>query len=255
MPFPILAVAGLALAAYGAIQKAQSEKKAKQNLANRPTYSPLPEDTTDLRLAENMANTGMSGSALQQLQNNTDRALSTSTNAALMGGGDPNVLSNIVDKSQNAYNQTAIYEDQARQQNLRQLLGMYGQYNQQRQFNADKQYQVNQYGPWADRQQLYAQGIAGGQQTMNSGINMFGSGLAGYVSNMGNYRAPVAQQPQGQTGGSGFNASSGGVPYGGYSSSFGNTPSTGGGGMGEPSSGNTPGTGQWGWGSYMPVYR
>lgn len=256
MPFPILAVAGLALAAYGAIQKAQSEKKARQNLANRPTYNPLPEDPTEMRLAENMANTGMSGSALQQLQNNTDRLLSTSANSALMSGGDPNTLATIVDRSQNAYNQNALYEDQARQQNLRQLLGVYSAANQQRQFNADKQFQVNQYGPWADRQQLYAQGIAGGQQTMTSGISMFGSGLASYVGNMGNYGAP-ATASQGATGGSqgfGSTPSSGAVPYGGYSS--GNVPGTGASMGGDASSGNVPNSTQgWGWNGYMPVYR
>jgi len=174
-----LALAGLGLAIYGEVKKSQAEKRAKQNLANRPKYSALPEDDSELNLATQQANQGMGANARQQLQNNTDRNLSTSANAVLMGGGDANAIGSLADRTQNAYNNSAIYDDQARQQHLNTLLGTMSRYNAQRQGTADKQFQVNQYAPWADRQQLYAQQIAGGQQTMNSGINIFAKGASG----------------------------------------------------------------------------
>ncbi len=174
-----LAAVGAGLAIYGAVKKGQAEKRAKQNLANRPKYAPIDEDQSELNLATSQANQGMGASARQQLQNNTDRTLSTSANAILMGGGDANAIGNLAERSQNAYNQNAIYDDQVRQQHLGNLMKTYSLYNAQRRGDADKQFQVNQYGPWADRQQLYGQQVAGGQQTMNSGINMFTSAASG----------------------------------------------------------------------------
>jgi len=174
----VLAGAGLALAGYGAIKQSQAEKRAKRNLANRPTYTPLPEDDSALNLAESQAGIGMGARARQQLANQTHRNLATSSNAILMGGVDPNAIAASAERIQNSYNNAAIYDDQARQQHLGMLLNEYNRYANMRQGNADKSFQINQYAPWADRQQLYAQQIAGGQQTMNSGINIATSSLA-----------------------------------------------------------------------------
>ena len=252
----VLGIAGLGLAAYGAIHKAQQEKKAAQNLANRPTYKPLPEDDSELRIAESMANNGMSGNARQALQNNTDRTLATTTNAALMGGADQNAIAGIVDRSQNSYNQNALYEDQARMQNLRQLMQTYSRYNAQRQGNADKQFQVNQYAPWADKQQMFAQNIAGAQQTMNSGINMFGSAASGYLSGMGGNSSAASNSS-----GNGMGSMIGNEGVSGAVSGFGGASS--GGGYASPGAtgsdnftnwGNGE-SGKWNMGGYMPVYQ
>lgn len=251
-----LGLGGLALAAYGAIHKAQQEKKASQNLANRPTYNPLPEDDSELRIAESMASNGMSGNARQALQNNADRSLATTTNAALMGGADPNTIAGIADRSQNAYNQNALYEDQARMQNLRTLMSTYSRYNAQRQGNADKQFQVNQYAPWADRQQMYAQNIAGASQTMNSGINMFGSALGGYLNGVGGNGSPTTATTQigqgsalGELGASGAMSGFSGGGGAGYSSPMAT------GSDNFTNWGNGEGGGKWSMGGYMPVYQ
>ncbi len=192
-----LGLAGLALAGYGEIKKNQAEKRAKQNLANRPKYSALPEDDSELNLATQQASQGMGSGARQQLDNNTDRNLATSANAILMGGGDANAIGSLADKTQNAYNNVAIYDDQARQMHLNTLLGTMSRYNAQRQGNADKEFQVNQYGPWADRQQLEAQHIAGGQQTFNSGLGLFAKGLSG-LNYMGGQGTGISPQNYGR---------------------------------------------------------
>lgn len=179
MAFPIALAVGAGLALYGAYQKSQAEKKAKANLANRPTYEPIPEDQSELNLAQAQGNIGMGAGARTVLQNNADRLLSTSTNAALMAGADANTIAGITERAQNAYNQNAIYDDQVRQGHLANLMRTYSMYNAQRRGDADKQFQVNQYGPWADRQQLFSSQIAGGQQTMNSGLGLVGQSLSG----------------------------------------------------------------------------
>ncbi len=217
-----LAAVGAGLAIYGAVKKSQAEKRAKQNIANRPKYAPIPEDTSELDLAEQQANIGMGAAARQQLNTNTDRALATTTSAALMGGGDANAIGSIVDRSQNTYNQTALYDDQVRQGHLNTLMKTYAGYNSQRRGDADKQFQVNQYGPWADRQQLYASQVAGGQQTMNSGINLFAKGATGALSGMGQGGDSGMGDTGSQMAGGGGTGSSGGSE-----ASFGNTPGTG----------------------------
>ncbi len=193
----IIGAVGLGLAAYGAIKKGQAEKKAKQNLANRPKYSALPEDQSELRLAEQQANVGMGGAAKQQLQNNTDRQLAANANAIMMGGGNANAIAGLADRTQNAYNNNAIYDDQTRQAHISQLLGTYNQYNAMRQGNADKSFQYNEDAPWKDRQQLYSSQMAGGQQTMNSGINIATQSIGGM--NFGGNKGGVQSQPYGNT--------------------------------------------------------
>ncbi len=147
---------GAGTAIYGAIQKKKAERAAAAN--TRPKYSIPNEEYDALNLAEGQANMGMGAGARQQLQNNTDRAIATTANATLMGGGDANAIGNIVDKSQNAYNNNAVYDDQVRLANLSRLQSNY----QRMAANRDKQWQA--------------------QQLQTSGMNMFGGGLASTIN-------------------------------------------------------------------------
>jgi len=180
MPVTIGLGLSAATAIYGGIKSAQANKLAKQNLASRPVYTPLPEDDSALNLAESQANQGMGANAKQALLNNSQNNTAAITNAITMGGGDANSLSNAVIKEQQGLNNLAVYDDQARQSHLGTLLSTYGQYANQRQANADKQFQVNQYAPWADKQQLYTQQQLAGQQLLSSGLGSLGKGLMSY---------------------------------------------------------------------------
>lgn len=208
---------GLGLSAitaiYGGIEGAQAKKAALNNLNNRPQWQPLPEDDNQLNLAESQANQGMGAGARQTLLNNSQNNTSAVTEAALMGGGDANTSANIVDKSQQQLNNLATYDDQARQSHLQTLMGTYNQYANQRQANADKEFQINKYAPWADRQQLYGQQMQSGQNLLMSGLNTFGKGLMGLGGSGGD---------NGNNGGSSFGGggnSGGGLGGGSYDSS------------------------------------
>jgi hypothetical protein len=209
-----IAIVGAGVAIYGAVKKNQAANQAKANLAKRPTYQ-AQTDNSELNLAQAQAQQGMSAGAQQQLQNNADRSISGLSNAALMGGADANSVAYLADKSQNAYNNNALYGDQVRQQHLGALLNTYGSYAALNQANADKAFQFNKYAPWADQQQLYSQQIAGGQQTMLSGINMGVKGLAGAASASRNDDV----KPSARTFGSGST-------QGQYMDALGDTPST-----------------------------
>lgn len=181
----VLGTVALGTAIYGGIKSAQAAKAAKANLANRPTYTPLPEDDSELNLAESNAATGMSDASKQALLNNNQSAQAASINAIQRNGGDANSIGSTYQAAQNGLNQNAIYDDTARQQHLNTLMGVYSSYNAQRNANNDKQFQVNQYAPWADRQQLYTQQQAAGQQLMMSGISSLGKAAGAYAGGGG----------------------------------------------------------------------
>src|ERR1035437_6230501 len=150
MPAGGLALAGVGLlvgggeALWGNSQKKKYQSQIDALNANRPQYQ-IPQSEQNIQnLAMSRANQGMGAGANQQLQNNTDRALSTTANAALMGGADANSIGNIVDKSQQGYNQNAIYNDQARLSNLNNLQTAWARNTA----NQDKQWDINQYQPW-----------------------------------------------------------------------------------------------------------
>lgn len=178
MPAGGLVTAGVGAAGtliYGAIKESKAKKQQAALNASRPKYT-IPQSEADIQnLAESRANQGMGAGARQQLQNNSDRALATGTNAALMGGADPNTIGNIVDKSQNAYGQNAIYDDQVRLKNLDNLQNAWARNTA----NQDKAWDINTNQPWKDDKTANSQQIQAANNTINSGISQLGSAAAG----------------------------------------------------------------------------
>lgn len=180
--------------AYGAIEKSKAKKQQAALLASRPKYT-IPQSETDIQnLAESRANQGMGAGARQQLQNNADRALSTSTNAALMGGGDANSIGNIVDKSTNAYSQNAIYDDQQRLKNLDMLQTTWARNTA----NQDKQWDINNNQPWKDQTTANSQDLQYANGVINQGIGSLGkaaSGAAGAIGSGGGASSGMGYSP------------------------------------------------------------
>lgn len=179
MPAGGLAVAGLGLligggeALFGAHDKKKYQSQIDALNSNRPQYQINPEEYNIQNLAESRANQGMGAGARQQLQNNTDRGLATTANAALMGGADANTLGGIVDKSQNAYNQNAVYDDQARLQNLNNMQQSWARMSA----NEDKKWNINTEQPWKDKMTALNQQLTGANNMMMGGINLAAGGL------------------------------------------------------------------------------
>lgn len=174
-----IAAVGLGIAIYGEVKKSQAEKAAKNNLANRPTYTPLPEDDSQLNLAESNASQGMDPTSRQALLNNSQANTAANINAIQRNGGDANAIGNAEGQEQTGLNNLSIYDDQTRQSHMNTLMATYQQYDAKRNANNDKLFQVNQYAPWADKQQLYGQQITGANQTMNSGLGIAAKGASG----------------------------------------------------------------------------
>lgn len=194
---------------WGAINKKKYQRQIDALNGNRPQYQINPEEYDIQNLAMSRANQGMGGAARQQLQNNTDRALATTANAALMGGADANTIGGIVDRSQQAYNQNAIYDDQERLKNLANLQNDWARMSA----NRDKQWSINKMQPWKDKMTALSQQLAGANNMMMSGFNLAGGSL---MSGVG--KAFGGGGGSGSGGGGGYSGgdSGGGADMGGY---------------------------------------
>lgn len=169
----VAGVIGAGTAIYGAIQKDKAAKAARANV--RPAYGIPQEEYQNLSLAESQAGQGMSDAARQQLQNNASAGLAGTQNAILRAGGSANAIASAEEKYQQGINQNAIYDDQARVSNLRNLQSAYTRMSADK----DKEWQINQYGSWADKAQAISQQAASADKTMWSGINTVGSAASG----------------------------------------------------------------------------
>jgi len=182
--------------AYGLINQSKARKAAAANI--RPKYE-IPDEerqAENLAQAESMAGQGMSAASRQQLYQNTANMQGQSIDAILRAGGDPNAISNLANNTQNQLNQSSIYDNQARLQNLGNLQALRSQISSRRSASKDKAWQLNHYQPWADRAQAIAQQSQGAQNMINSGVNQLGMGL---VSGLGSLSKPagIPSQPQG----------------------------------------------------------
>ena len=175
------AAVGVGATIYGAIQKKKAQKAQEALLASRPQYSINPEEYDIENMAESRANQGMGAGARQQLQNNTDRSLATQSNAILMGGGDANSISNLADKSQQAYGATAMYDDQERLKNLNNLQQSWARMSA----NKDKAWDINSNQQWKDKMAANTQNLQSANNMEMSGIGSLTGALGGLGKSMG----------------------------------------------------------------------
>lgn len=197
MALPVALLAGAAIGAgqmaYGASLKKKYQREADAN--KMPEYQINQEERDMMRQAETMAGQGMSDASREAMRSNTDRAMGTSIDAILKGGGNPNAIASLAGNFQNQINQMAVYEDQARLKNLENLQNQRARMSA----NRDKAYQINQYQPWANRAQAIDQQLTGAQNMMQGGFNTLSAGVLQGISNMpSKQRTPFvpAAQPQ-----------------------------------------------------------
>ncbi len=162
-------------AIWGAEQKKKYQNQINALNSKRPVYSINPEEYNIQNLAESRAGQGMSAGSKQELLNNTNNNLATSLDYALKSGGDPNAIGNIAQNSQSAYNQNAIYDDQARLSNLNNLQTAWTRQSA----NRDKAFQINQEQPWKDNMTALHQQLTGANNMFNSGLNLIGGSALG----------------------------------------------------------------------------
>lgn len=180
--------AGLGQMIYGNIQKNKLQNQIDANVASRPTYTINPEEKQMLALAESRAGSGMSDAARTAYMNDANAGLSNVTSAILKAGGNPNAIGSAYGSYEKGISKLAMYDDDMRMRNLNNVTNAWARNSA----NRDKEWQLNKFQPWRDKQTALAWQLQGALNTQNAGFNTFGSGLMGIAGKL----AEMNQKPQ-----------------------------------------------------------
>lgn len=168
VPAAIAAAIGIYKVAQGAHEKSQAKKLAA---TNRPVYNIPQSDYNNLSIAQSMAGQGLSDGSKQILLDNADRGLATSVSAVLQGGGNPNDVGGIYKSYLDNLSNVAVYDNQMKLKNMDTLLAA----NYRMSDQEDKLWQINNWGPYADKLKAAAQLRAMGSESTNSGLSTVAS--------------------------------------------------------------------------------
>lgn len=164
VPAAISAAYGIYQVANGAHQKNLANQAAANNV--RPQYQIPQYNYNNLSLAESRAGSGLDASTKQYLTGNADRGLSASLNSVLRGGGNANQASSLYDTYLGNIGQVGLMNNQAAVQNMNNLVNQ----NTRMSDLTDKQWQINTWGPYADKQAQIAQQRTMGQNQEQQGF-------------------------------------------------------------------------------------
>ena len=173
-----IALVALGTAAYGYYQKNQAQKQANANVM--PTYTIPQAEMDNQRLAQTFAGQGMNANSQTAYQNQNNEGLSTTISGMQRSGADPNAMGAAYNNFEKGNQTMAIYDDQARMQNMRNLMS---QNSSMAAYN-DKAWQLNSYAPWANKAQALAGQMQGDQQLITSGLNTATSAGMGAAKNL-----------------------------------------------------------------------
>lgn len=181
----VLGAIALGTGIYSMVKANKERKKAEAAMAAnvRPELEIPSYEYDNQRLLESMAGQGMSDRARAIAQRDYERGLSSRINAITLGGGNPNDVTRAYRTYNDSVDRLALMDENIRLQNLSNLVAQ----NRRMGSNVVNQWQVNELGPYQDRNALYAQQIGAANQNFQAGLGMAGQGLgyaAGGMSSM-----------------------------------------------------------------------
>lgn len=194
----VAASIGVGTAAVGFFKEKSAEKNARKLAASRPTLSDSPYLKDQLSLAESQLSTGMSAEAKAVYEQDMDRSLSTSLQAVLKGGGNPNNVGEIFSSDSQGRQRLALMKDNLRLADIDRVTRAQDAAEEMR----ERQFQVNEDAPWKDAAQSTAAARQGAENMMWSGIGTAGSGVMKGIEEINAKNAlnttanmPTSQQP------------------------------------------------------------
>jgi hypothetical protein len=167
------AAIGVGEFAYGIIKSDKAKSEAKKLAATRPTLKNSPYTQDQISLAESQLSTGMSAEAKATYEQDMDRSLSTSLNAVLKGGGNPNNVGEIFSSDQTGRQRLALMKDNLRLADIDRVTRAQDAAEEMR----EKQWSINEDAPWKDSAQGNAQARQAASNEIWSGIDTAGGGL------------------------------------------------------------------------------
>jgi hypothetical protein len=179
MPLPLLAIgvglmaaAGAAKTVHGISQANQAKRMAKNNV--RPDYKIEDEYYDNLRLANNMAQSGLGAPALNYYTSNAERGLSSTTGAMLQAGGGPNSILGAYDSFNRNLGAIAATDSQLKTQNIRYYMDRNKDVAEQK----TMRWSLNEYEPYKDTARTASALRATGTENAFGGISQIGGALA-----------------------------------------------------------------------------
>lgn len=152
---------------------AKAKKEAAALEASRPKYTVNPNVQSEVSLAQSELSNGMSADAETAYNEGIDRDLSVTLDALLKGGGTPNNISQTFDSSEIGRQKLAMMKDNLRLNQVNSLVSAYRNQTGE----TDKQFEFNQWMPWADKVQANATARENANKLTFGGLNTAGSGL------------------------------------------------------------------------------
>jgi len=170
---------GAAGFAYNLIKMKQAEKERKQLANSRPKYTAA--DGGELALAESeLGPGGMSAGAENAYGQLENKQFSSSLDAILRGGGSVNNVADVFDTTQEGRLRLTQLNEEMRLRKLNNLIA--ARRNQTEQ--TDKEFQFNEWMPWADDAQANAMKLQTASQGMGAAFGAAGAGVTNAASGM-----------------------------------------------------------------------
>lgn len=168
----IPAIWGVIQMAIGASQKSKAKKEAKDSVLPQYPISQLYGDT--IGIATNQASYGFSPETINSFNETSAQNLASASNSILQGGGGVNDIAQLYGVDANARKQMSLANDQFKASKLQ---GFYDQ-SALMAGQLGTKWRLDYYNRAKDKAVAAAAMLANANNTMQSGFNTFGSGLA-----------------------------------------------------------------------------
>lgn len=164
---------GAVKAGIGIAQDIKGNKIAKQNV--RPIYDIPSQFGQNVQLGEANAQSGLSESAINALQQESERGLASTLDAQQYYGGNPNSVSSTVNTYIRGLQATAVEDSRLKDQKLKELYGLNKDLGSQK----ISQFLFNKYEPYKDNAALADQLKTQGLSNAFSGLDQIGASAIG----------------------------------------------------------------------------
>lgn len=171
---------GLAEAISGAVNKNKTTAEAARLEKSRPKIQRDPLTDQNLALVKSDLANGMSAKAATAYDNAVDREFSSSLSSILKGGGDVNSIGDIYTGNEEGRQKLATMRDNLR---LNQIKDVLAQSERADERNYVTPWQVNEFGPWADKTAANSDARMAADKRMWDGITELATSGMQYAQN------------------------------------------------------------------------
>lgn len=170
---PVAGAVSLIELGIGEANKAQSKAEAATLSASRPKVGL---NSDELNLAESELQQGVSARAERAYEMQSNKGLSGSLSALLKGGGNLNSVGDLYANADEGRQRLTMLNENTRLNNIQNLISAIRNNVSEQQ----KQFEFNEWMPWADKAQANAQQRVGADAQVSAGMQGIGSAAMQY---------------------------------------------------------------------------